>query len=428
MSITAVVFFAIYFGLLLAALVKRPFFGLCAYLMVFYLNPPARWWGDSLPDFRWSFIAAVVTLLAIFIKGGRLESLRFKETWFYIVFFAFVVMQTVWAKDLSIHLEFVGMVFNFLMLIFLIQGSVRDEKDLIWFILIMLLGCSYFTYIGMTSVWGGRLDGIGGPAIASANQMAQHVAAVLYSGVFLTLLKSRRWYEYAVVMVLLFFCVKVIMMAGSRGVYLAIVLTGIFVLLFPAQGSRRRLYVLAGLAVGSAMIFVAPTVMQRFKDLQLTQLSEADDKSARSRIFIARGQVEMFKDAPLLGHGHKGTLLLSPIYIAPEYLTRSGSGEQSGRASHNYFLSLLVDHGLVGASFILLIIYRCLIPLGYLSRARLVGRNDDIRILLMGLIMGLLCLMLAGISSDHKNSETSIWFFALIPLFLDKLKRGENAD
>jgi O-antigen ligase len=176
------------------------------------------------------------------------------------------------------------------------------------------------------------------------------------------------------------------------------------------------------------MIFVAPTVMQRFKDLQLTQLSEADDKSARSRIFIARGQVEMFKDAPLLGHGHKGTLLLSPIYIAPEYLTRSGSGEQSGRASHNYFLSLLVDHGLVGASFILLIIYRCLIPLGYLSRARLVGRNDDIRILLMGLIMGLLCLMLAGISSDHKNSETSIWFFALIPLFLDKLKRGQNAD
>ena len=407
-------------------MVKRPFFGLCAYLMAFYLNPPARWWGESLPDFRWSFVAALVTLLVIFIKNSRFESFRFTETRLYAVFFFYVVIQTYWAIDLTAHLEFVSAVFNFLMVIFLIQGSVRDEKDLIWFIVFMMLGCSYFTYIGMTSVWGGRLDGVGGPAISSTNQMAQHVAAVFYCGVFLVLLKSRRWYEYAVVVLLLLLCIKVILMAGSRGVYLSIMMTGVFVLLFSAQGSRRRLYVLAGLAIFSAVVFLGPTVMQRFNGVELTQMSETSDKSARSRIVIVQSQIQMFKGAPWLGHGHKGTLFLSPLYIAPEFLTSSGPNNQRGRASHNYFLSLLVDHGLIGTSIILLIIYRCLAPLRSISRAKFIGRQDDIRILLIGLMMGLLCLMLSGMSSDHKNSETSIWFFALIPFFLAKLQKDSH--
>ena len=407
-------------------MVKRPFFGLCAYLMAFYLNPPARWWGESLPDFRWSFVAALVTLLVIFIKNSRFESFRFTETRLYAVFFFYVVIQTYWAIDLTAHLEFVSAVFNFLMVIFLIQGSVRDEKDLIWFIVFMMLGCSYFTYIGMTSVWGGRLDGVGGPAISSTNQMAQHVAAVFYCGVFLVLLKSRRWYEYAVVVLLLLLCIKVILMAGSRGVYLSIMMTGVFVLLFSAQGSRRRLYVLAGLAIFSAVVFLGPTVMQRFNGVELTQMSETSDKSARSRIVIVQSQIQMFKGAPWLGHGHKGTLFLSPLYIAPEFLTSSGPNNQRGRASHNYFLSLLVDHGLIGTSIILLIIYRCLAPLRSISRAKFIGKQDDIRILLIGLMMGLLCLMLSGMSSDHKNSETSIWFFALIPFFLAKLQKDSH--
>ena len=407
-------------------MVKRPFFGLCAYLMAFYLNPPARWWGESLPDFRWSFVAALVTLLVIFIKNSRFESFRFTETRLYAVFFFYVVIQTYWAIDLTAHLEFVSAVFNFLMVIFLIQGSVRDEKDLIWFIVFMMLGCSYFTYIGMTSVWGGRLDGVGGPAISSTNQMAQHVAAVFYCGVFLVLLKSRRWYEYAVVVLLLLLCIKVILMAGSRGVYLSIMLTGVFVLLFSAQGSRRRLYVLAGLAIFSAVVFLGPTVMQRFNGVELTQMSETSDKSARSRIVIVQSQIQMFKGAPWLGHGHKGTLFLSPLYIAPEFLTSSGPNNQRGRASHNYFLSLLVDHGLIGTLIILLIIYRCLAPLRSISRAKFIGKQDDIRILLIGLMMGLLCLMLSGMSSDHKNSETSIWFFALIPFFLAKLQKDSH--
>jgi O-antigen ligase len=426
MSLTAVVFVVLYFGLLVAALVKRPFFGLCAYLMAFYLHPPARWWGEALPDLRWSLTAAAVTLLAVLIKGGRFEPFRFPETRLYAAFFAFVALQTLWAADSTYHIDFVGMAFNFLMLMYLIQSAVRDEKELTAFILVTMVGCSYFAYLGSTQSWGGRLDGVGGPSIASANQMAQHVAAMLVCGAFLLLLKGRRWWEYLVVLLLSAACLKAVLMAGSRGVYLAILVTGTVALLLPAKASSRRFYTLAILGVVGGLVVLGPTLMQRFEGVRLAQLGEAEDQSARSRVVFISAQWEMFKTAPLLGHGHKGTLVLSPAYIPPEYLTVV-EGKRAGRASHNYLMSLLVDHGLIGATLVLLIIYRCVVPLRRLSRMPLEGEVDQLRLLLMGLMMGLICLMVAGMASDHKNSETSIWFFALIPLFLEKLKVKTHA-
>lgn len=426
MSLTAVIFVALYFGLLVAALVKRPFFGLCAYLMAFYLHPPARWWGQSLPDLRWSLTAALVTLLAVLIKGGRFQPFRFAETRLYAAFFAYVILQSLWAVDVAEHIEFVGMAFNFLMLMFLMQSALRDQKDLAGFFLVTMAGCSYFAYLGLTHSWGGRLDGVGGPSIASANQMSQHVAAVLVCGCYLLLLKGRRWWEYLVVLLLAVACLKAVLMAGSRGVFLAILVTALVALLLPAQGSSRRLYTLATLAVAGGLLVLGPSVMQRFEGVQLTQLKEAEDQSARSRVVIIAAQWEMFKTAPLLGQGHKGTLALSPSYIPPDYLTQV-EGKRAGRASHNYLMSLLVDHGLIGASLILLIIHRCLVPLRRVSRMPLEGEADDLRLMVMGLMLGLTCLMVAGMASDHKNSETSIWFFALIPLFLEKLKVKTHA-
>lgn len=426
MSLTAIVFVVLYFSLLVASLVKRPFFGLCAYLMAFYLHPPARWWGEALPDLRWSLTAAAVTLLAVVIKGGRFEPFRFSETRLYAAFFAYVALQTIWAVDAALHIEFLGMVFNFLMLMYLMQSTVKDQKELTWFFLVTMTGCSYFAYLASTQSWGGRLDGVGGPSISSANQMAQHVAAMLVCGAYLLMLKGRRWWEYLVVLALAVTCLKVVLMAGSRGVYLAIMVTAVVALLVPARGSSRRFYTLATLAVAGGLLVLGPTVMQRFEGVQLAQLSEAEDQSARSRIVIISAQWEMFKAAPVLGHGHKGTLVLSPLYIPRQYLSPI-EGMQAGRASHNYLMSLLVDHGLIGAALVLFLIYRCLVPLWSLSRARLEGDANDLRLMVMGLMLGLICLMVAGMASDHKNSETSIWFFALIPLFLEKLKVKTHA-
>jgi len=73
MSLTAVFFVLVFFGAILLTFTRGPIFGVLAYMWTFYNHPPSRWWGESLPDLRWSLLAAAATLLAL-IMNGRTSS------------------------------------------------------------------------------------------------------------------------------------------------------------------------------------------------------------------------------------------------------------------------------------------------------------------------------------------------------------------
>lgn len=429
MSLFALAFLGTYAFLLVKCFTSRPFFGLCAYLMAFYLNPPARWWAENLPDLRWSFMAAALTLISIFIRDkGILRSFKFIETKVYAVFVVYMAFQLGWAVNTDYQREWVSMTFNFLVLMVMLQGCIRDERDLLGFVFVNLLGCSYFAYLGMIRTVGGRLDGIGGPSIGSSNQMSQHLAAMLFMGLYLVFVKFKKFFWYVVVAGLLFLVLKTIVMAGSRGTFLAIGATGAVSLLFAPGRIRLRMYIMAGICSVLAASLIGPYMIERFEGMGKNESGEVADDSARSRIYIIEAQIEMFKAAPLLGHGHRGTLLLSPIYVPPEYRTAVPDSTETVRASHNFLFSLLVDHGIVGASMYIFIILRCLLRLPWVVRMR--PKTEDgqtLQVMLIGLIMGLLCLMIAGMTSDHKNAETGIWFYALIPLCYARLKEKIHA-
>lgn len=429
MSIFALAFVLVYGTVLVKSFTSRPFFGLCAYLMAFYLNPPMRWWGEFLPDLRWSFTAAAVTLISIFMRdGGVLMKGWLKETKIFAVFLLFVFLQIFWAIDTKTHMEWVSTTFNFFVLMVMLQGAIRDQRDIVGFVIMNLIGCSYFGYLGAIRVAGGRLDGIGGPAIASSNQMSQHLIAILFSGAYLLFLRAKPLWWRAMILVLLLVVVKTILMAGSRGSFLAIGITAVVALLFTPKLIRKRVYLLAVAAGVAGVIAIGPLIMERFEGVFGPQVEEIADESARSRVFIIDAQIEMFKTAPWLGHGHKGTQLLSPFYLDEQFRTRTTDGQEGVRASHNFLLSLLVDHGLIGASIYIWIILRCLLILP--SVVRTTPKTDEafnLQMVLIGLILGLLCHMISGMTSDHKNGETDIWFYVLIPLCWLRLKEINHA-
>ena len=58
MSLTGMLFMVAFMAALTLALVRHPIYGLYAYVADFYLHPPSRWWGQFLPDMRWSMLAA----------------------------------------------------------------------------------------------------------------------------------------------------------------------------------------------------------------------------------------------------------------------------------------------------------------------------------------------------------------------------------
>lgn len=416
MSLTAIFYLLVYFGGLLRALFGKPIFGLYAYLFAFYLHPPARWWGGDLPDIRWSLIAALVTFISIFIysKGEKKIWLGFVENKYFTIFALYVVLQTFWAINPEIHKDYVFLVIKFLMLIFIMQNAIRTERDLIGVIVVNLLGVCYFAYLGLTEHSGGRLEGIGTVGMESANQLGQHMATVLIFSAYLLLCDFGKKKYLLVPLVL--FALNGVLLTESRGVIIGMVCGGIaafFVIPRTVKGQFKIYAVLAALA---GTMLLGPQIIERFNEMRGESETGTQDTSAASRMVIIRAQAEMFSQSPLLGHGHRGTLLLSPEFIAEEYLTASGGGG-ARRASHNFLFALLVDHGLIGAFFYLMVIYSCWKKVWQLTRDE---DNDDavnrLVIILAGLGVALVALMAAGMGSNNKKLEIDIWLYALIPL------------
>ena len=78
MSLTALAWISSYIlGIFLAFV--HPIYGLFTYFMDYYAHPPLRWWGKALPDYRWSLIIAIITLIAFLIKRNSLPKLHIKK-------------------------------------------------------------------------------------------------------------------------------------------------------------------------------------------------------------------------------------------------------------------------------------------------------------------------------------------------------------
>jgi O-antigen ligase len=419
----AIAFVLIYFGGLFRAVTSNPIWGLYIYVFAFYLHPPARWWGQSLPDLRWSLTAAAITLLAILIrKGYKINGFQFKETKLLICFSIYVCIQSLWVDNLTIHLEYVNLVVKFVILIILMHSCVKNKSDVMGFILINLVGCLYYAYLGETRTSGGRLDGIGGPSIASSNQLGQHLAAVMFFCGFAIFTHIRSKWQYFFMIAGVGLTLKVIIMTGSRGVFLGVGVVGLLALFSVPKEIKKKVYTYFALACAAAAVSIGPTLIERFEGIQVDEATgEVSDTSARSRIYILEAQWEMFKAAPILGHGHRATLLLSPYYIASEY--RSGrSGNGGYRASHNLIASLFIDHGVIGATLYLSVIYLCLKRIWAFSNLnrreeKQVDREiSDLKVLGLGFCFGLLSLIITGMTSNNKTAETDWWLYALIPI------------
>ena len=88
---TALLFVGFNFTAYLLALTRAPFWGLLAYLNI-YFNSPTRglnFWAVYLPDIRWSYITAIVLLVSLFIHKDKLSKTSVSSL-FWV--FAFVLL------------------------------------------------------------------------------------------------------------------------------------------------------------------------------------------------------------------------------------------------------------------------------------------------------------------------------------------------
>lgn len=409
MPITALGFLAVFFVGCMVAF-KRPFVGLLLYFFVFYMHPPGKYWGAYLPELRWTFIVAIITLLSTLAheknKGRWIQASTSK---YIIAFLTFVVVQLPFAISFNWHKEYLVLLVKIVLLYFLVVTIVNTNKRLIWVIVTNVIGAGYIGLNALQTHTRGRFENAGLPSIEDSNLLSIHLIPIVMMGAFLFLsgyFKKKGFLLFIPIA----FVGNLIIMTGSRGALGGLAVAGLVALLVATKDYRKRLTLWAAAAMVAISFLSIDLIVERFEAMMVDEEGQVQEKSAASRMVIINAQIEMFKSYLIMGGGHRTTLLLSPIYIPPEYLTQTAIG--GVRGSHNLTMSILADHGIVGGFFYAMIIVSALLAAGRLIVNR---QNEDIvRLLALGLFAGYVGVFAASQFSNSKVMEISFWLFAFI--------------
>ena len=417
---TALAFLLFYLLGLIMALAVRPVFGLYTYVGVFYLHPPSRWWGDALPDLRWSLLAAAITFVSIHLHQKSDTS---RPPWHssttarVLILYAFWMwVQLLWV-DAPLQMEGAVLFTKYVMLFYLMYSIIDDAEGVSAFCWVQVIGCAYLGLLAYFAPPGGRLEGVGGPGIDNSNSLGMHLSSMLMFAAFLLL--GSKGYRRVALLLMLPFIVNGIIQTGTRGAFVGLLLAGLLSLYLKPKSLRRGYYFCAGLAVVGFLFLANEVFIERMSTLSATfEEEEQWDTSAQSRIAIVQAQVEMFKDYPM-GVGHQGTTYLSRQYLDEQWLTRDG-----WRSSHNTIMSVLVDQGVPGIVLFGILGLSVARQLREMKRLDKSGISQDLGLLRVMVGTALVSAAGAGMFADFLKAEVQIWCLVLL-VIIGELSRRE---
>ena len=410
MSFTGLVFAALFSCTLIMALIRHPIFGLYAYLLAFYGYPPERWWGEGLPDLRWSLIAAGVTLIGTL----RLERNPDQAKWYnnsaailLIVFTVWLWIQMNWALSPDDHSFFTTLYTKYLVLFYLLYRIVSDEKTVFHFSLAHVVGCAYYGWLAYSTARGGRFENIGGPGVDGASAFAAHMSTgLIFAGV---LLFRTRGFVRIMVLLAIPFILNAIILTQSRGGFLGLMAGGLVVLYLWPPEYRKRTYMSATMGVILFFILAHDVFLDRMATIMNAVEREEMDTSAEARWELIDAQWKMFRLRPVLGSGHRGTVILSEQYLDDKWMSSQG-----GRSSHNTSMTVLVEQGIPGT-----IIYIVLAAWAAIRLRKLKSwdsRDPPTSLGLHRAAIGgaLTSILVAGQFADYIKLEVTIWCIVLL--------------
>lgn len=423
MPLTALGFLALFFGGLFLAFTRHPAYGLFTYEITFYLHPPARWWGESLPDLRWSLLSALVTFFAYlayarkvppqhsFLSHGCLKALLLFTLWLWL--------QLLWALEFDLHFELAVLFTKYLVLLFLILRVLDTPERLRLFLWVHVIGCFIMGWVAYTDYTGGRFEGFGPPNVSEANAGALQLVTGVYT-VAALFLYERRWARIALFLAMPFI-VNGIITTISRSGFLELGAGGLIFFLFTPPSKKKIVIALSALGVLGALGLTSATYWNRIDTLSSAGENIEGEDTGYGRVVLMKAQWEMFKAHPF-GTGHRGTATLSPLYLPEKYLT--GAAGKRGRSSHNTFMTLLVEQGIFGVFFYVYLVWW---TLRTLIRTKRVLREGDplLALALTAIAAGLGAIFVGDMFVDYLKLESRYWFIGLL-LILPRLARSQD--
>ncbi len=429
MSLSLIFFLCVYFGGLGYALFRHPIWGLMSYCLSLYMAPSYNWWGVGFPNLRWSLLAALVTLTSIFMNKSRLPR---KMPWYanriagiLICYTVWLWIQLPWALSFDNHLEASILFTKYLFLFYLIYTSLNDDKTFFLFTIFNILGGGYWGDVIRSYGGSGRVEGIGGPGVDESNVLGMHLVVITLFAAMMFLKKKPQYLRpltfmacKVLIVICALLCVNGVVQTISRSAILGLGAAGLLILFKSHRYFKKKVYFYAVVAATGFFMLTPYTFWNRMNTMKTTVEGSSVEKSAYSRIVIAKAQWKMFLSHPA-GCGHRGTVALSPYFIPPEYLTNlPGSSEKAGRASHCTPMTTLTEQGVIG---FLLYLFMILTVAKEIIRFKKNHLNNYMYMLMIGSSLSAICV--AGLFVDYLKVEIQIYCFAMLAAVIDYERR-----
>jgi O-Antigen ligase len=425
MSLTQLLFIFAFLAATWLALFRHPVYGAMLYVSLLFVNPQQRWWGTGiLEPFRWALLASIITAVALLIHSSSRKAEPRKSIWKQYPFLLVVALtlwmalQSAWALDSAEHASLLNFYIKFIAAMVLLYYSLDSEKAVLLLCRAYVAGGAYFGWIAYSEHEGGRFEGFGGAGLGEANAGALAIVTSIFVGASLFLRGSRR--ERLILLAVFPFLLNGLVTTVSRSGFLALTAGGIAYLIFTVPQYKRTVKVLALPAVILFLMLAGPSYWQRMQTLKHAGEQVEGVDTGIGRIEIMKAQLRMARAYPM-GCGATCTATLSPLYMPDEMLTESRGGGRA-RASHNTFLSFLVEHGLFGAMLYIAIALWTLKSM--ISLRKVYAESNSILAVVVPALAGVATAnYVADQFVTYVKFEPRMWFLVLIMVTLGLAER-----
>jgi O-antigen ligase len=403
-----------FFGLSVKSL-QKPVFGVSVYLMTVFALPLNWWWGKgtlSSVTTRWSLVASLILLVAVLVKSNRPALTGLKGTSVGLVALYVInagLVHFAFATNLDLSWENLVLLAKQGLLFLLILWAVHDREDVSVLLKSIFIGAAYIGYEVVINGAGGMVKGrLELNVVPDANDSNLLTALLLVcfpiAGYLLLATASR--FDKVLAILGTPFILDTVLRCNSRGGLLALIVMGVWILVFSPNKIRKQSLFLLSLGV-MAVLYQAKDekIWTRF---YTTFEDEATrDASAASRLDFWRRALVMLSEHPL-GAGGEAAFKsdLGFAYIA-------SLNETNYRAVHNGYLDIACGWGIQG-----LLLYFAVAICAWTQVARLRGwarRTEDVEALMISVCLQAIFIgqFIATMFISSLDNEWMTWIFAI---------------
>lgn len=419
--ITAIIIISIALLGYILSIAKDPIWGLMTYSYLYFLNPnpTINWWGEYLPEFRWSLLSVVLLVVSMIVHKGKLSTRKLDFTCYlvFILYIVHVLVTNTIAVDPIESKIYTKIMLTYCVIIVLIVKILRKFKHLRLFLLMVIvlgaaLGLQGYLY---GNYMDGRLNNIGPADALGANELG----VLLCSIVPLTLpyIFLGKKYEKVICLLSLPFIVNGFTLTVSRGAFVSLGFGIFFSFVFVADKKIKKQILVAIICFVSVVYWFSDENFN--KRISTLWKSERSNEVALNELSSGRTKVwkygfEMVSDYPF-GAGAGGFRELARFYMPENFLVFHHGAKHGVKAAHNSYLLILVEHGYFGLCIFLLICCSAMFNI-FNSKKKIeqIGmRGTFIDLLMIALSTSIVCTLIGGLFGENVYYEFFWWQIAI---------------